>query len=152
MDYLIDIQSLRAGSSKYIPKEVGVVALQKFSISHWIVAPPCDFSSLSLSAQRRNTHRATDIHGLNWFEGCTSIHRVNNYLHEIAISVSKIYVRGFEESNRVENVIGRNVVNLENFRSPSLTTLEGKFKYVGEYNQNNRRSTTFVLKDRCAMH
>ena len=127
MDYVIDIQGFRDARRKFFPKEVAVVALQKDIVGHWIVQAPCYFSRLPRDIKTTNSYCSAEVHGLQWFEGDVSPRRMRRHLYAVARAARRTYVRGEEKVSYLENVIGRSIIDLENYNSPSFNKFESLF-------------------------
>ena len=143
MDYIIYIQTSRDEKRDLIPTEIAVVTLQKPSILHWIVSPPCTFSHLSRDIQNTLSYFTTNIYGLQYPEGSVSVAFVETYVREISAAAATIYVKGRDVAHYVEKVIGRNVKDLSDYNCSSWVTLGGKFEDILVCNQHERRKSFF---------
>lgn len=127
MDFVIDIQNVRDADGDFFPKEVAIASLQKNIVGHWLIKAPCDFNELTESAQGANTYCATHLHGIHWFEGDTTLDSLRIHLREIAKSAVYVYVYGGEKAHYLQNMLGREIVNIEARQAPNYTQLNRMF-------------------------
>lgn len=122
-DYIIDIQAFHDKDGVYLPKEIAIVALDYNFISHWIVKPPCAYDELPKGIISTNSYLTCYQHGLEWYDGESTLEDVYSSLRVAARDAQNIYVRGFQKVNLLERVLGRNIVNLEEYSCPSFKNL-----------------------------
>lgn len=125
MDIVIDIQGFRDADSKFIPKEVAVVAINRNITDHWILMPPYLFSELSETSRKENNWLTRYYHGIEWNDGESNPKYLAIHLREITRSCRRIYVRGSEKARYLQNLLSRNIYNLESI-SPSFKCLTAK--------------------------
>lgn len=118
MDVIVDIQALYDKEARFLPKEVAVVTMQNDFIGHWIVAPPYDFSELPRRIALNNNSLTCFHHGLEWIDGDTSIEKLFLNLRAVTRYAIRIYVRGLQKAELLRSVLGRDIVNLEDFEGP----------------------------------
>ena len=128
MDVIIDIQGFRDRLKKFLPKEVAIVTLQKKSVKHFIVSPPCKFTELPDDVKLTNSYCTTNLHGIQWFAGECNLDTLHKHLYNTAETAVRIYTRGEDKARYIEEVIGRSIINLENYETPNFVKLENLFK------------------------
>ena len=127
MDFVVDIQGFRDVNRHFLPKEVAVIALQELIVGHWIVGPPCNFLQLPPDIKTTNSYCTVHVHGIQWFEGEVSLRRLRHHLYKVVKKARNIYVRGDDKRRYLENVLGRCVINLEEWKSPTFNKLAAVF-------------------------
>lgn len=150
MDFVVDIQSLRDDDGKFFPKEVAVAALQKNIIDHWLVKSPCDFNELPEHVQETNTYCSTQLHGIHWFDGDTTIKSLQVNLQEISKSAVNVYVRGDEKAKFLQNLMGREVTNIELYQAPTFAQLNRMFPKASVCTTHGLQ-LSFDIKYYCAL-
>ncbi|XP_070171503.1 uncharacterized protein [Polyergus mexicanus] len=133
MDIVIDIQGFRDANEKFIPKEVAVIALDALFVGHWIIMPPHSFGDLPGKVRHENNWLTRNYHSIEWFDGKANPKYFTTQLREITRQACYIYVRGNEKVNYLENLLSRNVYNLEGI-SPAFKNLseeEARGRYCG---------------------
>lgn len=118
MDVIVDIQALYDKESRFLPKEVAVVTLQNDFSGHWIVAAPYDFTELPRHIATNNNSLTCFHHGLEWTDGDTNIEKLYSNLRAVTRHAIRIYVRGLQKAELLRSVLGRDIVNLEDFEGP----------------------------------
>lgn len=122
MDIVVDIQGFRDGEKKFIPKEVAVVAIDAPIVNHWIMIPPHSFAELPEKIRQENNWLTRNYHGIEWFDGETNSEYFTSQLRQITKCVRHIYVRGNEKVSYLQNLLSRNIYNLEGI-SPTFKNL-----------------------------
>ena len=123
MAFIIAVQSSYFTDDKLEVKEVAVVGLEKPSMSHWIISPPCEFSKLPKLARIHSTNNTERKHHLCWMDGQSSVEKVNECIREITRK-GDIYIDGdHAEKKYIENIVGRNIINLDKTKIPSFKQL-----------------------------
>ena len=148
MDIVVDIQGFRDAEKKFIPKEVGLVAIDTLFVRHWILRPPYPLYRLSNAARRENYWLTRNHHGIDWFDGEDDPEYFKIELRESTRHANNIYVRGSEKAHYLRNLLARNIYNLENI-SPAFKFLsddEVQGRYCDEH--SFRKSSGF----HCAYH
>lgn len=114
MDFIVEIQGFTYGEScAFLPKEVAVVALSKDYSEHWFITSPCSFASLSGLSKKGNTYLTRHFHGIEFVEKGISLEQLKTNLQRIARHASNFLTRGSEKTAFLQDVIGRNIINLE---------------------------------------
>lgn len=114
MDIIVEIQGFRDENNKFLPKEVAVTGVDSEWIGHWIVAPPHGFGRLPHETRRQNNWLSQYFHGIEWYEGGTPIKEVERSLRNICRGERyQVYTRGHEKSKYLENILSRQITNLE---------------------------------------
>ena len=130
MAFIIAVQSSYFTDDKLQVKEIAVVGLHKPCISHWIISPPCEFSELSKLERLHSSNKTVYEHRLSWTDGHSSIEKVNDCIREITRR-GDVYVDGtFAERDYIENIIGRNSINLQKTKIPSFNQLIVKYEVM----------------------
>lgn len=122
MDIVVDIQGFRNAEKKFIPKEVAVVAIDAPIVNHWIMIAPHSFAELPEKIRRENNWLTRNYHGIEWFDGETNWKYFTSQLRQIIKCVRHIYVRGNEKASYLQNLLSRNIYNLEDI-SPAFKNL-----------------------------
>lgn len=113
MDIVVDIEFLKGVNNESIPKEVAVLALNDEFLSHWIIAPPYTASKFSTSVRLQNNYLTQHHHGLDWYDGDITNEQLINNLQQLSKDVGKVYVRGTEMVNFLQDITAREITNLE---------------------------------------
>lgn len=113
MDIFIDIQGFLDENDKFVPKEVAVLASKNEFIGHWIVKPTFPFQGLSDEIKKRNNWLTIHHHGIEWFEGETSINALNHFLQTIVTPCVNIYTRGRDKRKYLQMITSREIIDLE---------------------------------------
>ena len=113
MDLVIDIQCCKDAKNHVVPKEVALISLQGNHLAHWIVLPPYPARRLTVQTREENKWLRQSLHGIDWDEGFTSRKVVQDQLREITKNYDKVYVRGKEKKNLLENILLNGIINLE---------------------------------------
>lgn len=122
MDIVVDIQGFRDAEKKFIPKEIAVVAIDAPIVNHWIMIPPHSFAELPEKIRQENNWLTRNHHGIEWFDGETNPKYFTSQLRQITRCVRHIYVRGNEKASYLQNLLSRNIYNLEGI-SPAFKNL-----------------------------
>lgn len=112
MDLILDVQFLKDKLNKRIPKEVCIGTINEKFFGHWIISPPYNAERLPRNVRRENTWLAWNHHGLNWDSGDVSEKLVKKTLQEICKNGKKIYVRGREKTQWLQNIVTNEIVDL----------------------------------------
>lgn len=142
MDLIVDIQFCKDLQNKVIPKEICVISLRQDYIGHWLIAPPCPLKKLQKEARQQNDWLYKNCHGIPWQDGDISQKRVKKNLREIFKDCGKLYVRGRDKVDFLQDLTTAEIVNLEDDEScPSFANLTwlgtyclyhaNKFGYLG---------------------
>ena len=126
MDCVIDIQGFKNNEKKFIIKEASVLMLSENTFGHWIVSPPSPFNDLPLSAQVYNDIQTKYRHGIEWFDGDIQSRKLHANLREITRKMSIIYVHGDENTQFIENLIARKVINLQHLGCKAAYTFNNE--------------------------
>lgn len=116
MDFIIEIQQFEDADEQLLPKEIAIVSLSSEYVGHWIVAPPFPFDRLTERAQTRNNWASKFVHGIEWYEGSSSIVEVEKCLREICRGSSRIFTRGGERADYLQSVLSKKIIDLESFK------------------------------------
>lgn len=122
MDIVIDIQGFRDVNDKFIPKEVAVVAINAPIVGHWIMMPPHPFGELPERVRQENNWLTRNYHGIEWYDGEANPKYFTLQMREITRNTRYIYVRGNEKARYLQNLLSRNIYNLEGI-SPAFKNL-----------------------------
>lgn len=130
MDLIIDVQFSKDLQNNLIPKEICVVALRQDYIAHWLVAPPSPLKKLPKEARQQNNWLCKNCHGIFWQDGDVSQERVKKNLREIFKDCGKLYVRGRDKVDFLQDLTTAEIINLEEDEScPSFANLT----WIGTY-------------------
>ena len=125
MDIIIDIQGLINDSGIFLPKEVAVTSLDSRLLGHWIVQPPYNFYDLPNDIKIRNNWLTKHHHGIEWYEGETSLKNIQKYLRSILRDAENIYARGKDKVTYLQLISARDIINLEeNQNCPSFANMD----------------------------
>ena len=105
-------------------KEIAVVGLQLY----WIISTPCGFSKISKIAKIHCTYNKTYEYHLCWIDGQSSIEKENHCVREITRSADFCVDGSHAERKFIENIIGRNVINLDKTKIPSFNRLRMNYE------------------------
>ena len=113
MDIIVDIQFFKNIHNVAVPKEVGIVALEKNFIAHWVVSPKHPIHALSKSVRKENNWLTEHHHGVDYFDGEVTESKLIKILRDLTKRVGKIYVRGKEKWLFLQRTTARDIINLE---------------------------------------
>ena len=113
MDLVADIQCCMNANNIHIPKEIAFLSLNNDYMGHWIVSPPYPGKKLPLSVKSTNKWLSRNKHGLEWEDGYITKPALTTHLRVISKNFEKIYVRGKEKKNVLENIVFNNIINVE---------------------------------------
>lgn len=129
MDYVIDIQGFRDFEDHFLLKEAAVIAIDHHYVGHWIVAPPHSFKDLGIKARSQNNWLSCYFHGLEWFDGYVPYKQIGTILREVTRTAQRIYTRGREKADFIQELTARQVINLEDVSCPSFKQLPDDRSY-----------------------
>ncbi|XP_024938354.1 uncharacterized protein LOC112493994 [Cephus cinctus] len=78
MNFGIQIEYFKDSEGRLAPKKIGVVAVERRYIGHWIVSSPCDFNELPSAIRSENNTITRYQHGLEWFDGGITYKQVHH--------------------------------------------------------------------------
>lgn len=120
----VDLQGFKSNSNKFIPKEVAII-FSKNEYNSFIVKPPYDFKYLSTEKKKEAKWLTKNYHHINWTDGSVSLESVCNFL--IAnIKHSKVYVKGEEKKNWLEEMVHQQIFNIEEIGCINFKQMEAK--------------------------
>lgn len=122
-DFIIDIQAFHDKDGDFLPKEIAILALDYNFISHWTIKPPYGYDKLPKGVISSNSYLTCYRHGLEWYDGESALEDVYSAMRLAVRDAQNIYVRGHQKVNLLERVLGRNIVNLEDYSCPSFENL-----------------------------
>lgn len=123
MDVIIDIQALYGKHGEFLPKEIAVTTLQGEHFGHWVIDAPYDFSELPKEIGASNNRLTCFHHGLEWVDGDTPLPKVYNALRSMCRYALRIYTRGVQKAEILRDVLGRDIVNLEEYDGPTFKNM-----------------------------
>lgn len=124
MNLIVDIQFFKDAKNALVPKEVAVVGLEDELVAHWVTRPTSSLRSLPQSARKQNNYLTEHHHGIDFYDGDTSVKYLCKSLRYLAKTAKKIYVRGNQKYEFLNGVIAREIINLENYENcPSFSKL-----------------------------
>ncbi|KAL7292717.1 hypothetical protein TKK_0013840 [Trichogramma kaykai] len=112
MDAVIDIQFIKNAKNECIPKEVAVTSIQNNYIAHWVLITPPS-KNLPIDIIRQNNWLVRNYHGLDYYDREVSTRCFLKTFRELAKKINKVYVRGTEKLDFIQNIMSREVINLE---------------------------------------
>ncbi|KAL7288276.1 hypothetical protein TKK_0017615 [Trichogramma kaykai] len=112
MDAVIDIQFIKNSKNECIPKEVAVTSIQNNYIVRWVLITPTS-KNLPMDIIRQNNWLVRNYHGLDYYDGEVSTRCFLKTFRELAKKINKVYVRGNEKLDFIQNLMSREVINLE---------------------------------------
>ena len=127
MDFIIDMHGLRDKDANFLPKEIAILSIQSNLIIHALVISPHGFDELSKNVRETNDYIASQLSGLHWFDGDITLRRLRYHLYNVAKHARKMYIRGAEKAAYISNIVGRSLINLEDYACESFAELERKF-------------------------
>lgn len=127
MDFIISVQGLRDVNNKFIPKEVAVLGLQNRVVEHWIIKAPHNFAELPLGIKRSNEYISNHFHGIRWHEGDISFEQLVFHLQQVAKVAIRVFTRGHDNWRYLENVMSREIVNVEDMYAPTFEVLKKNY-------------------------
>src|SRR5215510_7033171 len=126
----------------YVIKCATIVNITKNVVQQFDFAPPFDWDLLTHRSRKQNMFLTKYIHGLTWYSGEIPHSRLSALLKEKTDNVDQLYAKGVENCRFLSDLLGREVLNMENtvmFHLP-----EGELKSVADRVQ---RVTTRCMAD-----
>lgn len=123
MAIIVDIQALYGSAGEFLPKEIAVTATHNEHYGHWLVEPPYDFGDLPKHVRTSNNNLTCYHHGLEWVDGDTPLRKVYANLRAMCRNTLRIYTRGLQKAELLRDVLGREIINLEEFDGPSFKNM-----------------------------
>lgn len=108
----VDLQGFRGNSNNFIPKEIAVVFNDK-QYYNFIIKPPYEFSYLLPEKKKQANWLTKNHHHLQWEDGYASIGSVCEFINANTTN-SSVYVKGLEKKRWLEEMLQKNVFNIEN--------------------------------------
>ena len=94
-----------------------------FFLCGCVIKPPCKSSSLQKGILATNSYSSVYQHEIEWFDGESTLEGVINGLKEVVRNAVRIYVRGYQKQYFLENILSRQIINLEEYSCPSFKNL-----------------------------
>lgn len=113
MDIIIDVQFCKDLHNRVIPKEVAIASVRENFVAHWIVAPPYSVQKLNSETRQQNNWLYRNKHSIAWQDGDVSLPKVKKNLQTILQNAEKIYVRGKDKVDFLQDLALSEVINLE---------------------------------------
>lgn len=130
MDFIIEMQGFKNSENIFVPKEVSVLSINKSFFAHWIIMPSCNFCDLPANIRKQNNWQTLHTHGIEWFEGEVPEKHLFANLRELSKMARKLYSYGQEKVTILEQIMAREVINLEDDKScPSFEDLPSSDAY-----------------------
>lgn len=126
IDYVIDVQGFHDKDGFFLPKEIAIASVDRRVTRHWIIKyNDNEYSVVDLSQGilTTNTYLTSHHHGIEWYDGESDIGAVFKSLRDITRNALRVYVRGIEKKNLLKLLLGRHIINLEEYRCPSFKAL-----------------------------
>lgn len=121
----VDLQGFKFKSNVFIAKEVAVVFNSKEYVN-FIIKSPFSINFLTMEQQKQAKWLIKNFHHINWNDGYVSYSSVCNFL-KVNLKYSNIYVKGLEKKKWLENILGQEVFNIEDFGCINFRQLEVKY-------------------------
>jgi hypothetical protein len=125
-DYVIDVQGFHDIIGEFLPKEIAVLGIHGNYIAHWMIKydeTVHNTAEFPIGILATNTYMTCYHHGIEWFDGEADLVAVYNALRGIARNALRIYVRGHQKQELLQKQLGRQIINLEEYRCPSFKNL-----------------------------
>lgn len=119
----MDMQALYGKNGEFLPKEIAVTTLQGEHIGHWVIDAPYEFGELPSEIRSSNNRLTCFQHGLEWVDGDTPLAKVYTNLRAMCRYALRIYVRGVQKAEILRDVLGRDIINLEDYEGPSFKNM-----------------------------
>lgn len=126
IDYIVDVQGFYDRHGEFLPKEIAVLGIDCRVFRHWIVkynVKEHSIINLPVSVLASNTYLTCHHHGLEWYDGESNLNDVYMTLRKITRNALRIYVRGYQKKELLQTMLGRQILNLEEYRCPSFKNL-----------------------------
>ena len=127
MDFIIDMHGLRDKDANFLPKEIAILSLQNNLVIHALIISPYGFDELSKNVRDTNDYITAHLTGIHWFDGDISLRRLRYHLYNVAKHARKMYIRGAEKAAYISKIVGRSLINLEEYNCESFAELDRKF-------------------------
>ncbi|CAD6225709.1 GSCOCG00011853001-RA-CDS, partial [Cotesia congregata] len=111
---------------KFSPKEVALNTVEHGIQRHWLIRPPFPFNKLPLKDRHQNTWLTFNYHGLKWTDGSVYLLNLIDNIKFYSEKAHRIYVRGAIKAKYLEELLQREIINLEEPSSecPKFENLE----------------------------
>lgn len=125
---VIDFQGYLTPQNCYIAKEVTIIDLDYPSVFwHWLFKPPSQEDAQNLSANKWIFH---NLHGLNWYDGDVEYSELRSLCQKSTENFTILFAKGLEKSIFLEELIGKEVFDLQDFGCPSLKCLTSTLEFT----------------------
>lgn len=122
----IDLQGFKGNSNDFIAKEIAIVFNNK-EYMNFIIKPPFQYKYLLPERQKQVNWLTKNYHHLAWDEGSVTFKSVLKFLRDNTTD-AQVYVKGVEKKMWSENMLNKNVINIEDlYYKPSIKNLEKEF-------------------------
>lgn len=133
VDYVIDVQGFHDKDGFFLPKEIAVATVDCKVVRHWIIKyneNEYSVADLSHGILTTNTYLTSHHHGIEWYDGESDIGAVFKSMRDITRNALRVYVRGIQKRNLLKLLLGRHIINLEEYRCPNFENLPRENKHV----------------------
>lgn len=118
----LDVQGFKGNNNKFIAKEVAVTFGSDAEYQNFIIKPPFEFKKLDFIYQKQAKWLTKNHHGFHWKDGSITFSTVRAFLCK-NLKHSEIYVKGIEKKTWIENILNKEVYNLEDLTCPNFQQL-----------------------------
>ena len=85
-------------------------------------------------------------HGLEWYEGETSLKNLQQYLRTILLNAENIYTRGKDKATYLQLICARDIINLEeNINCPSFDKMKKNYLFCHRHAFKKNEKITVKL-------
>lgn len=126
VDYVIDVQGFHDKDGYFLPKEIAVTTVDRKVTRHWIIKyneNEYSVADMSHGMLTTNTYLTSHHHGIEWYDGESDIGAVFKSMREVTRNALRVFTRGIEKRNLLRLLLGRHIINLEEYRCPSFKNL-----------------------------
>lgn len=123
---VIEFEGFQLQPNSFVIKELAFYSVKYGYHGRWCFLPPFAWEQLSAKKRKTNAWLIRYCHGLRWESGELPYSALQTILLSICISYTDIYVKGLEKTIFLEHLLGRKVLDLNDFNCPKMKDLESK--------------------------
>lgn len=124
MEYIVDIQGFKKPLNEFILKELAIISLgDDVPPRVFLFSPPSHWKLLPAKYRSENDWLRKNYLGISWNEGDIPYEDVGDILRSHLEGATKIHVKGLQKQKWIQNIIGKNVINVEDDGCPNLSKL-----------------------------
>lgn len=121
---VIEFEGFHLKPHIFIIKELAYFDVERGYHGRWSFLPPHPWYMLTKKEKRKFSWTTRRCHGLSWESGDLPYTALPLIVSFLFLSYSDIYVKGLEKSKFLENLSGKKILDLNNFKCPKVENLK----------------------------